>query len=218
MESRRRIIRQNPNLTATETSILLYIEELTQDMPKGSMVSVSISEMERDTKLHKETLLRVIGVLAQKGFLTREKKPGTTARYTVSLSHVIGQTSMEMPTGTDLPTRQIPTSTEMPTGDVELQPLVSDDAPEYYHILSSMEGFAGSLEMCEWWRERRGFTEEQIEDAAQEMKSKLSFNGTGQWVYVDREGRKRYYTDLWSTCQGWTRRGEKSQSRYPTQR
>ena len=81
------------------------------------MVSVSTSEMERDTKLHKETLLRVIGFLAQKGFLIKEKKLGTTARYAISLPHVIGQASMEIPTSTDLPSRQIPTSMDIPTSD-----------------------------------------------------------------------------------------------------
>lgn len=174
--------------------MLIYIDE---QLGEGEMVSLSQTDFIMGTRFTLKSLRRTIKSLCSKGLLSQTSKAGHPIQYGIPLGD-----------------GQLTTPSQKTTPSVELQPLVADDAPEYYHILRSMEGFSVALDKCEWWRERKNISLEQAEDAAVGMKSVLNRNGTGQWIYVDRTGRKRHYSDLWTTFQNWAKRGEKSQSNF----
>ena len=169
---------------------MLYIEELTQGTPEGTMVSVPLTDFVRDTRLARETIIRSAKRAEMMGFLSCEGSIGTTNRYALTLGGTSGNTR---------------------TGDVELQPSVSDDdTPEYYTILSSMDGRIPPLAPCEKWREKKGYDLDRMENAALAMKSKLNYDAEGKrWMYVDYKGTKRYYTDMWAVCRVWATRGER---------
>ena len=83
--------------------------------------------------------------------------------------------------------------------------------PEWYTLLGTMDGRTPSVEHCREWLQSSGISEDDAQDTALALKSRLGFDTRkGVW-WTEVGGRRTSYASIWATFQVWARRNRKSE-------